>query len=222
MKKAILLVFLLAAGMAFAQTKNLGDFDQLKVFDRITVNLVPSETAKIELVGKRSSDVEVVNKNGLLKIRMKLGKLLDGENVTATLYYKELNDIDASEGSLITNSTALKSPKMTVTAKEGAQIELNLDVQNVDVKSVTGAVVRLAGTAKRMEASLGTGGVLEAKTLKTEQTEISINAGGEAEVNATELVDASIKAGGNVTVFGHPKQIDKDIKLGGSVEESKN
>src|SRR5690606_15958359 len=180
MKKLILFLAIAFAGISTAQPiQNLGDFRSLKVFDQITVNLIPSDENKVELKGKRSGDVEVVNKNGQLKIRMRASRLLDGENVTADLYFRTLTDIDASEGALITTSATLSQPKIVVTAKEGAQIELNIEVQNADVKSVTGGIVRLAGSAENLKASLGTGGELRAKPLVTEQTDIKINAGGE-------------------------------------------
>src|SRR6476660_10307191 len=140
--KQIALLLLLTAGIASAEvTKNLGDFDQLKVFDRIQVTLVPSTENRIELRGPRTSDVEFVTKGDQLKIRMRATGMLGGEDIKATLYFKTLNDIDASEGATITISETIKTPKMTVTAKEGAQIELNLDVNNLDVKSVTGAQI---------------------------------------------------------------------------------
>jgi hypothetical protein len=221
MKKLLLIMFVLAAGISSAQvTKNLGDFDQVKVFDRIQVNLVPSNENKAEVKGKRSGDVEFVNKNGQLKIRMKMEKLLDGENVNVTLYFKNLNDVDASEGALITTSSTIKTPKISITAKEGAEIELNLEVDNADVKSVTGGIIRLAGTSETMSVNIGTGGAVEAKPLKTAQTTVNISAGGEAEVYATNLVDANIKAGGNVKIYGHPKTINKKTTLGGTIEES--
>ncbi|HLA54865.1 MAG TPA: head GIN domain-containing protein [Flavobacterium sp.] len=222
MKKLVLIALVLTSGMAVAQvTKKLGDFDELKVFDRITVTLIPSGENKIEIKGRRTKDVEVVNNNGQLKVRMKFGKLLDGDDINATLYFTTLESVDASEGSMITSSTTFKQSKMEATAKEGAQIELHLDVDKVEVKSVTGAIVRLAGRADNLEAKLGTGGILEAKTLETSQADVSINAGGEAEVNASDLVDADVKAGGNVTIYGHPKQINKNTTLGGTIEESK-
>ena len=218
MKKLLLLLAIAFAGILTAQPiQNLGDFRSLKVFDQITVNLIPSDENKVELKGKRSGDVEVVNKNGQLKIRMRASRLLDGENVTADLYFRTLTEIDASEGALITTSATLSQPKIVVTAKEGAQIELNLEVQNAEVKSVTGGIVRLAGSAENLKASLGTGGELRAKPLVTEQTDIKISAGGEAEINASELVDANIKAGGNIKVYGNPKQVNKKTTFGGDI-----
>lgn len=221
MKKLVLIAMVLTSTISLAQTnKVLGEFDELKVFDRINVELVPSTENKVEISGSRSKDVEIVNKNGQLKIRMSLGKLLDGEDVKARLYFKKLESVDASEGALITTSATLKQTAIEVTAKEGAQIELNLDVSKANVKSVTGGIIRLAGKASNLDASLGTGGVLEAKSLVTAQTDVSINAGGNAEVNASELVDANVQAGGNVLIFGKPKQINKKTALGGSIEES--
>jgi hypothetical protein len=222
MKKTALLLLLLTAGMAQAQvTKNVGDFTELKVFDRITVTLIPSTENKVEASGNRSEDVEVVNKDGKLKIRLKMKKLLAGEDVNAKVYFTKLTSVDASEGAMITASATLNMPNLMVTAKEGAQIELNLDVTSVDIKSVTGGIVRLAGTADRMKVSMGTGGVLEAKPLKTRTVQISINAGGEAKITATDFVDATVNAGGNVEVYGNPKKVKQDTNLGGNVDVMK-
>ena len=104
MKYYRLIVFLLLSQIGFSQestTKNLGDFDAVKVFDKISLQLIPSEESKIELSGKNSSEVEIVNNNGELKVRMPIGKFLSGEDVTALLYYKNIQSLDACEGSYI-------------------------------------------------------------------------------------------------------------------------
>jgi len=219
MMKNLFFSALLIAGMASAQSKNVGDFTEVKVFDRIVVELVPSTENKVDVSGKDRNDVELINKNGQLKIRMVINRIFDGENTKVTVYFKDLKDVDASEGASISNSTPIKAEKIDVTAKEGAQIELNIDVADVNVKSVTGANITLAGSAAKMKASLGTGGILDAQSLKTENTDISINAGGDAKVSASGHVDAQIRGGGDIKVYGHP-EINKKITLGGSVEEA--
>lgn len=217
--KKIALFLLMATGFVSAQvTRNLGDFDQLKVFDRIEVTLVPSTENRIELRGARSSDVEFVTKNNLLKIRMHATSTLGGEDVKATLYYKSINDVDASEGATITSDAVIKSPYMTVVAKEGAQIELNLESKKVKVKSVTGAHVTLAGTAEELGATIGTGGILDAKSLNVIDADLSVNAGGEIDVTASDDVNADVKAGGNIRIFGSPRHVNKKTSLGGTIE----
>jgi len=222
MKKLSIITLLLVSSLGFSQvTKDLGEFSSVNVFDRISVELIKSTANKIEIKGNRASEVEIVNKNGNLKIRMSLKKLLDGEEVTAKVYYKSLESIDASEGSYIISDDVFKQASIKVNAKEGSEIRLNLDVQKAELRAVTGGILQIKGTATNQDASVGTGGILRSNDLQTSQTTVKITTGGEADVRATELVDAKVRAGGTITVFGSPKQINKKVTLGGSINESK-
>ena len=220
MKKLVIVLFLIAQVSMAQVSKNLGDFDKVSVFDRINVELIKSTENKIEINGKRSGDVEVVNKNGAIKIRMKFEKLLKGDDVTAKLYYTSLQSIDASEGSYVISEDVFKQPSLDITSREGAEIRLKLDVDKAKIKSVTGGIIKISGSAENQDASLGTGGILEAQNLETSQTTVVITTGGEADVRATNLVDAKVRAGGTITIFGSPKQVNKKTSLGGSIVES--
>ncbi|MDR6969475.1 hypothetical protein J2X31_003506 [Flavobacterium arsenatis] len=220
--KKLTIIMLLISSLGFSQvTKKLGEFDAINVFDRISVELIPSSENKIEIKGDRSGEVEIVNNNGKLKIRMKLKKLLDGEEVSAKLYYTKLESIDASEGSYVIGDDVIKQSSIKVNAKEGSEIRLNIDVQKAELRAVTGGILQMKGAATNQDASIGTGGILRANGLETSQTTVKITTGGEADVRATELVDAKVRAGGTITVFGSPKQINKKVTLGGSINESK-
>ncbi|MFY0482466.1 head GIN domain-containing protein [Flavobacterium sp. PLA-1-15] len=222
MKKLNIIVLLLVSSLGFSQVeKNVGDFNSIAVFDRISVELIKSTESKIEIKGDRANEVELVNKNGNLKVRMKLKKLLDGESVTAKVYYKSLESIDASEGSYVAGDAIFKQASIKLNAKEGSEIRLNIDVQKAELRAVTGGTLNIKGTATNQDASVGTGGILRAEGLETSQTTVTITTGGEADVRATELVDAKVRAGGTITVFGSPKQINKKTTLGGSINESK-
>ena len=222
MKKiaSILMVFVTALG--FSQvTKNLGEFEKLRVFDRISVELIPSNENKIEITGSRANDVELINKNGTLKIRMAIRKLLEGEDVSAKLYFKSIDDIDANEGSYVICDSPFKQTAIKVNAIEGSEIRLVLDTKKANLRAVTGGVLKIKGKATNSDVSLGTGGVLQAEDLQTVQTSIKITTGGEADIRASELVDAKVRAGGNITIYGSPQQINKSTTLGGSINESK-
>lgn len=220
--KKLSIIMLLISSLGFAQvTKKLGEFNAINVFDRISVELIPSSENKIEIKGDRAGEVEIVNNNGTLKIRMSLKKLLDGEEVSAKLYYTNLESIDASEGSYIIGDDVIKQSSIKVNAKEGSEIRLNIDVEKAELRAVTGGILQIKGSATNQDASIGTGGILRANGLETSQTTVKITTGGEADVRATELVDAKVRAGGTITVFGSPKQINKKVTLGGSINESK-
>src|SRR5690606_18937833 len=190
MKQFIILTVLLISQLFFAQeiTKDLGRFNEVKIYDRISAELITSDKNYIEISGKRSAEVEVIQKNDELKVRMPLTKLLKGEEISVRIYFTQpLEEIEAFEGSLVTSSHVIKADDLEITAKEGSQINLEIEVEELDVKVVTGGEIMLRGTvAGEMEADIKTGGVLDGKKLKTKRTEVSINAGGEAEVFATD------------------------------------
>lgn len=220
MKKIILIVTMIVAQVSFAQVKkNVGDFDKVRVFDRISVELVPSSENRIEIKGTRSSEVEVVNKNGELKIKMTLKKLLKGEEINAILYFKRLETIDATEGSYVGSDAVFKQSALEVSAKEGAEVKVKVELQKISEKAYTGGTLTLSGTSVNQDITIGAGGIVEAKNLKTSQTTVSVSAGGKAKINASELVDAKVKAGGNVTIYGKPAQVNQKTTLGGTIEQ---
>jgi hypothetical protein len=209
--------------MGFSQvsnTKTLGDFDAVKVFDKISLQLIPSEENKIELSGKNSSEVEIINNNGELKVRMSVGKFLSGEEVTALLYYKNIQSLDACEGSYVSNEKAIKQLSFSINCKEGAEVKLKLDVKKSSIRATSGGIINIEGIAKNQDIVISSGGVLNARDFQTEQTNVAISAGGTADVRASELVDAKVRAGGTITIYGKPKQINQKTVLGGSINQS--
>ncbi|WP_163396198.1 head GIN domain-containing protein [Flavobacterium limi] len=222
MKKLIIGAVILLVQMSFGQvTKELGDFDTVKVYDKLNVKLVQSSENKIVIKGAREAELEAVNKNGILKIRMPFPKLLSGNDLEVTLYYKHIELIDVNEGANVTSSEAIKATSFKVSAQEGGKINVDLDVEKLNVSSVSGGEITLTGKATNQDAKLGAGGYLLASKLSTAQTKVSVSAGGKADVNASTLVDAKVSAGGSIYIYGKPKQINQKTVFGGKIEEVK-
>ena len=220
MKKIFIIAIAFVMQTAVAQvSKNLGDFNTVKVYDKLNVKLIASSENKVIITGSREQEVEVVNNNGELKLRMPFPKLLSGNDIAIQLFYKNIDGVDASEGAYVSSDETFDATIMDVSAKEGAEIHLNLDVNKVNVKTVTGGIIVLEGKATNQDIVVTTGGVVENKDLVPDQTTVNISAGGSAEVYAKVLVDAKIKAGGTVFIYGKPKQINKKTILGGTIEE---
>ena len=216
-----LFVFLFSI-LVIAQEKEMaiGEFDELKVKDGIQVTLIPSDENKIIISGKHIEDVVVTNKGKRLKLRMKTKRILSGFNTTIELFYSEtIGKIEAKEGSFVSSKDALLQPLIELEAKEGAEIDLILDVEKVDASVVTGGIVTLKGAATNQDLIVSTGATAKTKELLTEQTSVSINAGGNAYINASKVVQATARAGGIVRVYGKPQQLNKTVFLGGSVIE---
>jgi len=222
MKKLIIGAAILFVQMSFGQvTKELGEFDTVKVYDKLSVKVVQSSENKVVIKGAREAELEAVNKNGILKLRMPFPKLLSGNDLQVTLYYKHIELIDANEGAAVTSDGTIKATSFKVSAQEGAKINVGLDVDKLKVSSVSGGEITATGKAANLDASLGAGGYFLGSKLATSQTKVSVSAGGKADVNASTLVDAKVSAGGSIYIYGKPKQINQKTVFGGKIEEVK-
>ena len=220
MKKIILIAFVMISQLNFGQTTiKLDNFDELKVFDQLNVTLVQSDENKVEISGKNESSFEAVNKNGVLKLRMKLTKMLSGEDTKVTLYFKNIKSIDANEGSIVSSKHIFKQTTMDLSSQEGAKIDVELDVENTSIKIYSGGIISLWGKAVTQKTMITSGGIFYGKDLITSQTSVSISAGGSADVNATTLVNAKVNAGGSISIYGKPKEIKQETFAGGIITE---
>ena len=220
MKRLVIVAFVFLSQIAIGQvTRNLGDFDEVKVFDKINVQLIPSTENKIEIKGFRAEEMQTVNKNGELKIRMPFPKLLSGDDLEVKLYFKIIESISVSEGSYVSCEIDFKQTSLELNATSGGEIDLKIDVDKVSVKANAAGIVSISGKATNQNVTITSGGILNAKDLETAQTSISVSAGGQSEIRASILVDAKVKAGGSIFIYGKPKQINKDVFIGGTILE---
>jgi len=202
--------------------KKVGDFNKVTAFDQIDVNLIASSENKVILTGANSQEVELVNKNGELKIRMPLTKTMQGDDVSATVYYKKLDAVEANEGSRIYSKDEISAINFDIICKEGSEIKLtNLQADRLAVRVTQGSIVTIQGTVKNQDILSNSGGKYDGQDCKTQQTVVTVNAGGMAHVYATDLVDAKTRAGGEIKIYGKPKQINEKKIAGGTIEQAK-
>ncbi|WP_046755269.1 head GIN domain-containing protein [Kordia jejudonensis] len=221
MKNIITFIFCLITVAAFAQEpleKQVGDFNEVKVFDLIEINLIKSDENKVVITGADVDDVEIVNKKGKLKIRMKFDRSFDGNQTFVEVYYTNISVIDANEGAEIVANETMTVPFLRLKAQEGGKINVGLEVDNLEVRAVTGGIINTSGKAKIQEVTLNTGGIYEGEKLSTEQTKVKVSAGGEASINASVLAEAKVRAGGYIEIYGDPKTIKKDKLFGGKIK----
>lgn len=220
--KNILYSLLLVSTLGFSQLeKKVGEFTKVTAFDKIDVYLIKSSENKVVLKGVKSEEVELVNKNGELKIRMSLGNLLKGDNISATVYYTSIDAIEANEGSRVSSNEIFDGLLFTIIAKEGAAIKIKLAADKLNARASQGSILNLSGNVAYADVLVNSGAQYEAKDLITKQTTITGNAGGEAAVYATDLVDAKVRAGGTILIHGKPKQINQKTIAGGTIVQVK-
>ena len=217
MKKIIFGFLIVFAQLAYSQiTKNFGDFNSVKAYDRINVTLVKSSENKVEISGD-DSDVEIVNKNGELKIRMIPTKIMQGDKVSVTVFYENLNEIQASQGSKITSEDAVENGILNITSNEGSILNLKIEADILNAKTNSGGIINISGIAKTQDVLVNSGANFNGRNLKSEVTSVTTNAGGNADVYASKTITATNRAGGNINVYGSPENRNTKNMLGGKI-----
>ena len=132
MKKTTNLLFVLCfliVGNSWAQeesiTKELRPFFEVKAFDGISVNLIPSTANKVVIKGDRSDKVSVVNNAGVLKIRMQIDRIFGGYQTFVDVYFQEqLRVLDVNEDAQIKSESVFQQEVLELKAQEGGKYSI--------------------------------------------------------------------------------------------------
>ena len=223
MKQVLVLMFLfgciLVTGQDSKVTHKLEPFKEVKGFDGLSINLIKSTENKAIISGENTSSVAIVNIEGVLKIRMQIGKIFSGYKTFVDLYYSDkILVIDVNEDARIVTKDNIKQEVLELKAQEGGELIVNAEVEQMLIKSVSGGVIRTTGSSNLQDVQINTGGVYEGKDFTTNFCTINVNAGSRAEINAKDYVKATVKAGGEVLVYGNPKKLEEKTVFGGTIK----
>lgn len=224
MKKIVLVLALVVSSISFAQTtitKQLGEFETVKVFNGITLELIQSSENKIEISGEKAEKVKIKNSNGVLKITLKFPDLNADGKAEAKLYYnKELKKIDANEAATVTGK-GFDQTHLEVKTQERAFVNLVVNIKHLKVKSSSGGIVKLSGSAKNQEIDLDLYGVYHGYNLKvSDNTSIRSGSGAKAEIFAGETLNAKVTFGGSIFYKGNPEVIKDKKVVGGIIKKT--
>ena len=192
-------------------TKSLGEFSELKVYDLINVELIQSTENKIEITGEDTSNVYIVQKNNLLKIKMDFNKPFNGNKTFVKLYYTKIDIIDVNEGAKVVSTSPFKQYELELKTQEGGYISVVADLKLLSIKSVTGGSIKVKGKTQSQNINIRTGGIYEASLLKALNSQVKIKTGGVADISSSELIEVRIFAGGDLTIHGKTKYV-KQLK----------
>ncbi|MBT7851523.1 MAG: DUF2807 domain-containing protein [Flavobacteriaceae bacterium] len=218
--KPYIFLLLLSSFLVSSQTpvsKTLGEFSELKVYDLINVELIESTENKIEITGEETSNVLIIQKNDLLKIKMVLNKSFNGNKTFIKLYYTKIDVIDVNEGAKVNSKSLFKQYELELKAQEGGKISVITDTKLLSIKTVTGGKINVSGTTYSQKIKIRTGGIYDAPLLKALKSEVNIKTGGIADISSSELIEVRIFAGGDLIIHGETKSLKQSKMIGGRI-----
>ncbi len=217
----LILFFLYCFGPCRSQeatTVPLAHFTELKVYDFISVILVPGDDNKLVLHTEDREFIQILESDGVLKLNLASSRFLSNL-IPVELHYKQpLTVIDANTNAKITSKAIFKGIEIEIMAQEAAFVSLVLETEFTSIKGTSGSEIHLKGSSKVQDIYVNTGSKVFCKDLLAKETMAMVLAGGYAEVHGTDKVVTKVKAGSTVVVYGKPKKLEKDQTFGGKIE----
>lgn len=227
MKKIICISAFILAIASSAQTtisKKLGDYSTLKVYNGIAVELIKSKEQKIEITGEKSENVKLKNVNGILKISLLFSlkpeeNAADGKILVKIYYNTTIAIIDANEGATITGKD-FNQDKVEIKAQERAFINLTVRAKYIIVKSSSGGIIKLSGTAKNQEVDVDLYGIYHGFNMDVSgNSTVDAGTGAKAEILVRETLNAKVGFGGSIFYKGNPEVIKNKKIIGGIIKK---
>ena len=140
MKQVLVIMFLLGCLLVTGQdnkiTQSLEPFKELKGFDGLSINLIKSTENKVIISGENTDKVAIVNNEGVLKIRMQIGKIFSGYKTFVDLYYVgDILVIDVNEDARIVTEDLIQQDVLELKAQEGGELIVSANVEQMLIKS---------------------------------------------------------------------------------------
>ena len=219
---AIMLPYIIASQTTV--TKNLGDYSILKVYNGIEVELIKSEDQKLEITGEESEMVKIKNVNNTLKLSLPFSlkpknNSAEGKILIKLYYNKNIEIVDANEGATITGKNFYQE-KVEVNAQERAFITLSMKANYLKVRTSSGGIVRLVGTADNQEVDVDLYGIYNGFNMQVKgNSTVKAGTGAKAEIITDQVLNAKVSFGGSIFYKGNPKVIKNKTVIGGIIQK---
>ena len=219
MKKIIyILALVVLPNLLSAQTeRKIGDFQKLSVYDGINVELIKSDTIRVEINGKNTAYIVVKNKNGDLKIRLSVERRFSGNRTKVSVFYKSLYSIISHEGANVFSKDTINQADLNLKANSGSRQNMIVKLNTLQATATAGAKINIKGLAKYQELSATTGAEIMVSKVENEEANVVSTTGALIDVSTTKDLKVNGKIGGIINVHTKTDKITEKISVGGAV-----
>ena len=201
-----------------AQTeRKIGDFQKLSVYDGINVELIKSDTNRVEINGKNTAYIVVKNKNGDLKIRLSVERRFSGNRTKVSVFYKNLYSVISHEGANVFSKDTINQADLNLKANSGSRQNMIVKLNTLQATATAGAKINIKGVAKYQELSATTGAEIMVSKVQNEEANVVSTTGALIDVSTIKDLKVNSKIGGIINVHTKTDKITEKISVGGAV-----
>ena len=217
-----LLAWSFVNSMAAQKAISVESFSEIVLTGRLNVELkiADKEEVIIETKGIEVKDIGVNVKGGVLRINALNAFKNKNIEINVTIYHKDLYEISASAGAIVSKEETLNGEKLDLDVSSGAKIAIDVNVKSLKAFTASGASLLLSGKVESGQLTAATGGMIDGKKLEVDRAYVVSSTGASILVKAISELDIRSNTGGNVTYYGTPvKKTIKKVMAGEVVNE---
>jgi hypothetical protein len=207
-------------GNVVTETRNVGDFDQVRGTNGLDVFLTEGTENKVMIEADE-------NLQPIIETEVRDGKLIITtlENIGRSkakkvhITYTNLTAIEASSGADVEGRSVVKSQSLSLSASSGSDLKVEIFSQDVTAQTSSGADITVSGKAANLYAQASSGSDLNAKNLLVATCEAKASSGADITVHVKERLATEASSGGDINYYGNPATVSKQDNVSGGVHK---
>lgn len=205
-------------GNVTEEVRQVREFDQIEVSRGMNVYITQGSPARVVVIADSNLHevIQTTVQGGVLKVYTDENiKRADEKKVMITV--EKLTEVSASMGSNVYSQNQLKARDLVLSASTGANLTMDLNVQNLEAECSTGSNVILSGQAREARLEGSTGSNLKGQELATGNCHMRATVGANVYASVAGSLEADASTGGNIIYYGAPAQTNIESSSGGNV-----
>ena len=213
MKKLFLL--LLISNFVFAQDlkKDLKVFKSIHINSAMQVELISSDSCKIEITGKDVDKLSIDEKNKELKLSTSLDKKFKSDLMVKIYYQPGLRYLKLANLVEISSNNIIKEKFLEIDAINNVKVNLSLELEDFIANLSLGSNFVLKGVTESQKINVSSKSFYDAFNFKSKKAFVEAKTS-QVGVNVTEFLDANAKYKAEIIYTGNPYSVNEKTFLG--------
>ncbi|QHI39059.1 hypothetical protein IMCC3317_44600 [Kordia antarctica] len=195
-------------------------FTEIRASQGLDVYITQSEIAAIEVEADENiiSLISTDIRNGVLSIHTEknIGRC-ESKKIYVSLPI--LEKVVASSGADVYSTELFIVENIEVKSSSGADIRIEVEAVHVTCSASSGAGIKITGTADSLVADASSGSDIQARDLNAKDCNASASSGADVTVTVSEKLVAKGSSGGDVHYYGNPESVSKNKSVSGGVHK---
>ena len=213
MKKLFLL--LLISNFVFSQDlkKDLKSFKSIHINSAMQVELISSDSCKIEITGKDVDKLSIDEKNKELKLSTSLDKKFKSDLMVKIYYQPGLRYLKLANLVEISSNNIIKEKFLEIDAINNVKVNLSLELEDFIANLSLGSNFVLKGVTESQKINVSSKSFYDAFNFKSKKAFVEAKTS-QVGINVTEFLDANAKYKAEIIYTGNPYSVNEKTFLG--------